>query len=246
MENEFTENELVKGRNAWFGFLGTVMKLPGVKIDRRSFLSKELRNYCNNDALRYALDNGTVRAKIPLEVLDRIASGVIRYHSTLAVGTSFATGLPGGWAIIGTIPADLAQFYFHVFHVCQKLAYVYGWPDLDENGANDEFLNMITLFVGIMSGVTGVNTLIAQLSKMLSETAGKKIAGIALTKTAIYPVIKKIASWLGVALTKQTFARGVSKFIPLLGGLISAGVTAATFIPMANRLKKVLRENPIN
>ena len=50
---------------------------------------------------------------------------------------------------------------------------------------------------------------------------------------------------LGVQLTKQTFAKGIGKIIPIIGGFISAGVTAAVFIPSAFVLKNELRKNTI-
>jgi uncharacterized protein (DUF697 family) len=58
----------------------------------------------------------------------------------------------------------------------------------------------------------------------------------ALTKTLYYRLIKSIAKVLGVKMTKQVFARGVSKFIPLLGGALSGGMTYAMMRPMGKRL----------
>jgi hypothetical protein len=43
-----------------------------------------------------------------------------------------AAGIPGGLAMLGTAPADFAQFYAHVFRVAQKLAYVSGRKDKNE------------------------------------------------------------------------------------------------------------------
>ena len=36
-----------------------------------------------------------------------------------------------------TIPADLAQDFWHAIVLSQKLAYLYGWPDLLEDGELD-------------------------------------------------------------------------------------------------------------
>lgn len=62
------------------------------------------------------------------------------------------------------------------------------------------------------------------------------------SKTKYYPLIKQIGKWIGINVTKNTFARSVSKVVPILGGLVSAGVTAAMMKPMAKRLKNHLRE----
>jgi hypothetical protein len=71
---------------------------------------------------------------------------------------------------------------------------------------------------------------------MFAQATVKKLSAMALTKTAIYPMVKQIAMMLGIQLTKQTFAKGVGKIIPILGGLISGGLTAAVFLPSANKL----------
>lgn len=63
-----------------------------------------------------------------------------------------------------------------------------------------------------------------------------------VTKYAVYNVAKQVAKWIGIKLTKDGFAKSVSKIIPLIGAPISAGVTYWTFKPMANRLKKHLDE----
>lgn len=65
---------------------------------------------------------------------------------------------------------------------------------------------------------------------------------MALTKTAIYPLIKQIAKWIGISLTKSSFAKALGKVIPIVGGAISGGLTLATFRPQAKRLQKKLQE----
>lgn len=41
-------------------------------------------------------------------------------------------------------------------------------------------------------------------------------------------------------MTKDIFAKGVSKVIPIIGGVISGGVTLATYAPMCLKLKDYL------
>lgn len=43
-------------------------------------------------------------------------------------------------------------------------------------------------------------------------------------------------------MTKDIFAKGVGKVIPILGGAISGGLTLATFKPMSHKLQKHLSE----
>jgi hypothetical protein len=47
----------------------------------------------------------------------------------------------------------------------------------------------------------------------------------------------KIAQWIGINMTKEGFAKGMGKVLPLVGAPISATITYYTFRPMARRLK---------
>jgi len=233
--------EVSSGGNGWDNVLGTVLKIPGVRVDRRAFLAREFAKYCDDDQVKALLENGTARAGIPVDVLDKVAGGVIGFHGTLAVGISFVSGLPGGLAMLGTVPADLAQYFFHALQVSQKLAYVYGYPDFDE--VDDNFKMMMTIFIGVMLGVGAASGALTTVSKMFAQTAVKRLSAAALTKGTIYPVVKAVARTLGIRMTKQIFARAVGKAIPLIGGVISGGLTAAIFLPSANKLKDKLRTN---
>ncbi len=72
---------------------------------------------------------------------------------------------------------------------------------------------------------------------MMSEQVAKKLPQKALTQGVVYPIVKKVAGYLGVEMTKQTFAKSVSKAVPLVGAAVSGGLTFATFRPMSRRLK---------
>ena len=227
----------------WNKVMSSALAIPGVKVNRESFLLGELRNYCSSmEELTKAVDN-------PVDVLskeriDQLASSCINNHLVKVTSLSFAAGLPGGWTIAATIPADMAQYYYHTFVLAQKLAYLYGFPDLcNEKGEFTETSqDMLTLFVGVMSGVAAANNVIGKVSKAFAAQVVKRLPQKALTKTFYYPIIKQIAKWLGVSLTKGSFAKSVGKLIPVVGGVISGGLTAVTFKPAAKRLQKKLQE----
>ena len=56
------------------------------------------------------------------------------------------------------------------------------------------------------------------------------------------PIIKKMSAMIGVKMTKDTFAKGISKMIPLAGGVISGGITYSSMTKMGNRLMNTLEE----
>ena len=91
-----------------------------------------------------------------------------------------------------------------------------------------------------MFGVSGAVSGVRVLSTQVAKTALKKIPQKALTKTFWYPIIKKICSFVGYTLTKKALASGVSKTIPVIGGVISGTINFASMVPMARRLNDTL------
>lgn len=227
----------------WNKVMGAALSMPGVKVDRDDFLRKELKNYCSPEQLNLAISSRPING-VSKEIIDRIANACINSHTTKVTTISAVAGIPGGFAMAGTIPADMAQYYWHVFVLAQKLAYLYGFPDLrDENGnLTDTASDMLTLFVGVMMGASAANQAIKGLAKEFAKQIVKRLPQKALTKTMYYPIIKQIAKWIGVKLTKETFAKGLGKVVPILGGVISGGLTLATFRPSAKRLQHKLQE----
>lgn len=217
-------------------------KFPMVKIDRELFLRKELRDRYTKEIVEKAIQYNPAYAGICVEDINKIAKSCIAAETIKVTTISAAAGLPGGLAIIGTIPADLAQYFGHILRILQKLIYLYGWSDLglDSKELNDETMNLLTLFIGVMFGVNGVVGTINKLTVQVAKQIVKKLPQKALTKGVIYPIVKKITTLLGVKMTKQIFARGVAKVIPVLGAVISGGVTFISFKPMSEKLREYL------
>ncbi|MBR4961329.1 MAG: SHOCT domain-containing protein, partial [Clostridia bacterium] len=149
---------------------------------------------------------------------------------------------PGGLAMAATIPADLLQFYGVALRVAQELVYLYGETDIWCDGTPDaeKVTNQLILYCGVMLGATGASQTVRLMSSALAKQALTKLPQKALTKTFYYPVIKAILKFFGVSVTKSTFAKGVSKVVPVVGGVVSGGITLASMLPMGNRLIKVL------
>lgn len=221
----------------WNKVLRSVMQLPGVKVSHDPFLTESLSIYCTGQQLRLALDKGTI-GYVEMSVLDKIAMDCIKAHTTKVVLTSGVMGMPGGLAMIGTVPGDVLQYYYHVLVLAQKLAYIYGYPDLcDENGKfTESSANLLTVFVGIMGGVAAANKVIQEIAEQAQKEVLKRLPRYALTKGFIYPLVKQVAKWIGVKLTRQSFAKGVSKVVPVFGGFVSGGLTYITFKPQAKKL----------
>lgn len=217
--------------------LTAACKLPYCKVDRSVFLTKQLKGKISSEQLAVALEYGTVNAKIPLDLLNRLAEGAVKFETTKAAALSTAAGIPGGFAMIGTVPADLAQFYAHVFRIAQKLAYIYGYKEIDLDDATQ---NILMIFLGVMFGVNAATAALAKLAAANAAKIGARVAAKPLSKYAIYNIAKKVLAWVGVKLTKDGVGKAVSKAVPFVGGVISGGLTVATFLPMTKKLQREL------
>lgn len=221
------------------------VKLPGVKVDRKEFLAQSFSKHVPASQLADIVEKGPIEANVPLTLIKKIAKRNIANQTMKSSSASFAAGLPGGIGLAATIPADTAQFFGFSLRLAQETGYLYGYDDFWENGELDaERVNGdLVLFLGVMFGVGGAAATIKALSAQLSKQALKQLPKKALTKTVYFPIIKKMSAMIGVKMTKDTFAKGVSKMIPLAGGVISGGLTFSSMTKMGNRLLHALEDS---
>ena len=234
----------------WLGVIKRVMAVPGMVVERDKFLRSNLRSHCDDMQIDKAIDANPATAGVPIATLDSLADACRKSHVAKASVISFAAGVPGGWWMAATIPADLVQFHGHALVLAQKLAYLYGWPEFFKSGADsedhdadfdEETLYILTLMHGTMMGADaarkGVTIISQHLAKVVATSSRK-----GFVKHGIYNLLKVGST----GVTKAAFARSVAKAIPVIGGLVSGIMTAAMLNPMANRLKDHLRDLPIN
>lgn len=221
--------------------------LNGVKINRGTFLRTTLKKYCPEIDSDRAVETTPIEAGVSAEQIDIMAQMVIDFETKKCAGLSFLAGVPGGVALFGTVPADLAQYFAHVMRVEQKLAYLYGWQTFldDTDEVDDETIMELVVLMGVMLQVGGAAATITKFATNVAQTGvAKTIQRQALTKTTFYPIMKSVLRVMGVQLTKETFAKTVSKAVPIVGGAVSGGLTYASFKPGAERLRKYLRALP--
>ena len=222
-------------------FLLRVLRLRGVRIDREHFLRAELHKRGIGEAtIARAVAENPAAAGIEPRMLDRIAAEVVEFETRKSTAMSFAAGIPGGFAMLGTIPGDITQFYVHAFRIMQKVAYVYGWTTFleDTDEIDDETLGKLAAFLGVMMGVGGASATVTTFAANVARPAlQKQITGVALTKTAWYTPMKQVLRVIGIKLTKDSFAKTVTKVVPVAGGVLSGGLTYATLRVQSGRLK---------
>ena len=221
-------------------------KTPGIRINREQFLRKELVKICTEDTIQIAVDKNPMVANIPLEEIDKIADEVIKFERTCVSGISAALGVPGGWAMVATIPADIIQYYAYMLRAAQKLLYLYGFPELtsDEDGVKIDSgtMNILIVCLGVMYGVGGAKNALLVMSKALGQGVKKELLKKALTKGTIYPIVKKVCKWFSINLTKEVFSSFFEKAIPVVGGVVGGAITFLSFKPCCDKLKESLQD----
>lgn len=216
--------------------INNAVQIPGVKVDRQKFLGE---CFAKEDVdTQQIIDLGPIGAGCTREDLARIANKLILVRTSTSSAASFAMGIPGGLAMGLTVPADTLQFFGMSLRLAQELAYLYGAQDLWKDGQIDDEIvrGQLILYCGVMFGVSGAAAGVRILSSQLAKTTLKKLPQKALTKTLWYPIVKQVGKLVGVKVTKDTVAKGISKAIPVIGGVVSGGLNFASMLPMAKRL----------
>lgn len=97
-----------------------------------------------------------------------------------------------------------------------------------------------------MLGVGGAaNNLMKFANDIARPAIQKNIAKKALTKTFYYGPIKKTLRFIGIKVTKDSFAKGIAKVVPLAGGVISGTLTYASLKSQSLKLQKHLMSLPL-
>lgn len=220
----------------------TVSNLPLVKINRENYLIKEFSTDYSH-IMDDILEKGPFNAGVPIEIIEKKAKAAINFETNQATAISFALGLPGGFAMIGTIPADITQFMGNSLRIVQKLAYLSGMPGFSSvDDMTDDEANMVLIYLGVMFGEAQAVLALDLIAKHMAGVALKKIPATALTKVVGYTTIKSLLKAVGVKLTKKKLANFFSKSIPIASSFISGGLTFVTLKKMSYRLYEKLTE----
>lgn len=215
----------------------SAVQIPGVKVNRSKFLAEVFAG--EGYSIQDILDLGPIASEVPQDKINSIANKLILKRTSQSSLASFAAGIPGGLAMAATIPADVLQFFGMALRLAQELSYLYGAQDLWQDSQIDDerVKNQLLLYCGVMFGVSGAVSGVRILSTQIAKTTLKKLPQKALTKTFWFPIIKQIGKAIGIKVTKSTVAKGVSKVIPVIGGVISGSLNFASMMPMAHRLQ---------
>jgi len=234
-----TKRRKIVGKIQPEDFVLAAAKLPAVRVNREKFIRAQFDKVFDEVTVLRILELGPHNAGIPRKDIAALARSVITYETTLVSLVSGAAGIPGGWAMAATIPADMAQFHGAMLRVAQKLAYLHDWAELvpeDNDTIDDNTKNILLMFLGSMYGINIANEGIRLVAQSYSVKVAKTIQAKPLTKGIVYPILKKVSQGLGIQMNKQVFGQVASKSVPLLGAVLSGGLTFYSFRGMANKL----------
>ena len=184
--------------------INAALTVPGVKVNRQSFLLETIKPASDN--VQLLLEKGPIGSGLySQERIRKVAYSIAKNRTKQTTSLSFMAGIPGGFAMLGTIPADTAQFYGYTLRLAQEIAYLYDTQDLwDDGNLNEERVSgELMLYLAVMMGVSGAASAVRIIANRASTEIAKKLAGQSLTKTVWYPLLRKISSYLGIKMTKE-------------------------------------------
>lgn len=222
-----------------------LLKIPGVKVSREAFLLEAFTDYVSSaDQKAELLEKGPTEI-FNQETVDKIALKKIKAATKSATLMSFVTGIPGGFAILGTLPADTVQIYATTLKLAQELSYIYGSEDIWYKDSEEitEAEDQLLVYLGVMMGVNVAASATRMLSNTLSKTVLEKLPNHVFQQTVVHHVAKKTLKLLGLKSSKKALSQGLAKVIPLAGGIFSGGLTYFGIKPMGYRLQKVLSDS---
>ena len=225
------------------------LKIPGIKISRPEFIRKEFSKYYSEDIINNIIKYNPAHENINSDKINKIADDVIQYERLCVSGISAALSAPGGFAMVATLPTDIAQYYGYMLRATQELLYLYGFPEIDikdKQILDSETINTLIICMGVMYGVAGANTALKSMAKALGLGVEKKLINTALTKGTIYPIVKSVAKWFNVRMTKDIFAGFFKNSMPVIGGIIGGGITYLSFKPCCDKLKSSLQNTKLS
>lgn len=228
----------VQAVEVWYKLLSSALKMPGTIVNREKFLRSVFENDFDPDILTSIIEKGTVEAGIDDSILEIKATKIINVELYKLSSLSFVAGLPGGFASFVTIPVDTVQYYMHLIILIQKLAYLYGFKQIVEDNVDESGLLYLTLFFGVMHGIEDSEQALTQISKSKIDD----YINSHLEKSNLKAVIIKTAKWLGIRLVKNTTKKAPAKIVPILGGLISGGLSYISAKKSAGRLLYFLKK----
>lgn len=205
-----------------------------------------LRPHCTDEEIKKAALHRPIDV-VSEKLIAKIAGDCIVKEAKMATLVSTVTGIPGGAAVFVAIPIDLLQYYYHTLIIAQKLAYLYGYPDLRERDGKmkDSAYDLLTIFLGAMLGSDVANQAVKQVARTISENMASRLPQVNVPTNVWLPFVKSMSKWVRGKVTKGSLTKRLSKVVPVVGGAVAGYLTYVSFKPNAKQLQKVMAEDAL-
>lgn len=153
---------------------------------------------------------------------------LIRWQCTKTASSGFLLGLPGGPAIIATLPTDMTQTLFLQLRMVAAIGHIYEF-DI----ASDE---VRTLAYACLCGSKAMD-----IMKAAGMQVGQKVV-INVIKKIPGSVLKEINKKVGMRLVTKFGSKGVinlGKVVPVVGGIIGGGMNGFGTYAIGKTAKRV-------
>lgn len=228
----------------WDFLLKKVLECPGTKVNRNEWLAKQLQPFGTAESL-CAIASQVPRQLVAESSIERIAQETISLHVHWATALSSGSTLAERRAKrIGGI-FDGMQYLANALILVQKLAYLYGWPDLLDHGkVTTETRSRITLLLGIALGVRAADSYV--MKHKIKHGLDTPFSATPLplkTASPLYGKIIQKVTFTSALVVGKTLLTGItSKSVPLLSTTASGAATYYSFYSQALRLRNMLRD----
>lgn len=216
-----------------------IYTLKKVKVNRDEFLLKEFPEVDREMLLK----NGPLEF-YSVEELEKKALKIVDNTTNSVALKSFITGLPSNPAIAVALgSADAIQYFAALLNLLQKVIYTLGEEDLFDKFGQLSYQSKLKIF-GYLALMLGVDTLAAKILVTKASTeVSKKIVNSNISRTMVNKLAGQVLAKNTANIGKNTF----SKFVPVVSGVVSGGISYFTFKNSGKTLIKeyvnILNEN---
>lgn len=230
----------------WDSVLKMGLKLPFSRVDKERYLRRVFKSKVKNEEEMNLLIAEKPASLFSEEDIKKITTKEIWKHALCVTVLSTLCALPpDGWLMWLLIAVDFIQFQIFVFIILQKMLYLYGCRNLFEKKeeSEDKSMEMMLLIISVvMIGKHQVVRLAKSAVGMAVKQVIQRFAVRLMTRMVILNLLRQLAKWFGIVLTKEMVVASLAVIIPVICAVISGLISLWLFMPMVKRLHNHLQE----
>lgn len=227
--------------NSYNNILKSSFMLPMARVNREKFIQRLSTRELKGMNVQVALGKSPNRA-YSQQAINKAAKKIIAKHALWVTLISAISAIPTGWMMIPFFIIDIIQFQIHVFAVSQKLLYLYEDEEKLTEYSSDTATQLMILMTTIMIGKQQFTRMLKSATGVVTKQVIQRFTIKALTQFSILNIVRQVAKWFGIVLTKETLLEGIDIAIIIICAIISGLISLWLFKPMANNLMKYLKE----